>query len=318
MIRIDHTTKLYGSVIGCNDITVNLEPGAYGLLGPNGSGKTTLLHLITGQLIPTLGTVETLGRDPWNNANVLREVGFCPAADVPYSDISAHDWVIHLMRLHGYSRREAKSRALDALERVGLTYAMKKAMGTYSRGMRQRAKIAQSFAHDPQLLILDEPFNGLDPIGRHEMTEQIKAWTDEGRCLLLASHVLHEVEAVADSFLLICGGRLLASGVAEEVRGLLADVPHEIRIRCRRPKELARYVIESDTAEGVRLDVDDHAVGQEDSGVLVVATRSPAAFYESLPSWSAAEDLGVSEVRSPDDSLQNLFDSLLRIHRGES
>jgi ABC-2 type transport system ATP-binding protein len=309
MIHLQHATKLYGSVIGVNDIDVCLESSAYGLLGPNGSGKTTLLHLITGQLLPTLGVVRTFGENPWNNANVLRRIGFCPAADVPYTDVAALEWTVHLMRLHGFSRAESKRRAVDALEKVGIAHAMRKPMGSYSRGMRQRAKLAQSFAHDPDLLILDEPFNGLDPIGRHDMTTRIKEWTREGKCLLMASHVLHEVEAVAESFLLICGGRLLASGAAEEVRSLLADVPHEIRIRCARPAVLAKLLIDSQTADGVRFD--------EGGEVVVIATRHPMSVYDALPAWEE-QSIGVREIRSPDNSLQNLFDSLLKIHRGET
>jgi len=310
MIELRHATKLYGSVIGVNDVSVRLEAGAFGLLGPNGSGKTTLLHLITGQLTPTLGSVEVFDRDPWNDPEVLRRIGFCPAADVPYTDVGALEWVAHLMRLHGYSRGEARRRAEAALDRVGIADAMRRAMGTYSRGMRQRAKLAQAFAHDPELLILDEPFNGLDPIGRHDMTVRIREWIAAGKCLVIASHVLHEVEAVADSFLLICGGRLLASGVAEEVRALLADLPHEIRIRCDDPRALARRIIDASVADGVRF--------EEEGAVLVVATRSPLALYESLPAWQEEGQFGLREVRSPDDSLQNLFDSLLRIHRGET
>ena len=307
MISLQHTTKLYGSVIGVNDIDVSLEAGAYGLLGPNGSGKTTLLHLITGQLLPTIGLVRTFGESPWNNPDVLRRVGFCPAGDVPYTDVTALEWTIHLLRLHGYSRSESRTRAAHALEKVGIAPAMRKPMGSYSRGMRQRAKLAQAFAHDPDLLILDEPFNGLDPIGRHEMTVNIKEWTRQGRCLLMASHVLHEVEAVASAFLLICGGRLLASGSSEEVRSLLADVPHEIRIRCSRPLELAKLIIDSKTTDGVRFDEGDE---------LVVATRHPKLVYDAIPFWEE-QSIGVSEIRSPDESLQSLFDSLLKIHRGE-
>jgi ABC-2 type transport system ATP-binding protein len=307
-IELERATKLYGQVIGINDVTVALAGGAYGLLGPNGSGKTTFLHLITGQLLPTLGSVRTFGQSPWNNASVLREIGFCPAADVPYTDLEALEWVSYLLKLHGFARCAAVERARASLEKVGLANVMHQPMGTYSRGMRQRAKLAQAFAHDPRLLVLDEPFNGLDPIGRHEMTARIREWTREGKCLLIASHVLHEVEAVADSFLLICGGRLLASGVAEEVRALLADLPHEIRIRCARPAALARLL----------LDAQAHGVRFEGDGVVVAATRSPAAIYESLPRWEVDADLGIREVRSPDESLQNLFDSLLKIHRGST
>ena len=308
MLRMNHVTKLYGQVIGANDITLSLEPGAYGILGPNGSGKTTFLNLLTGQLRPTLGTVRTLGADPWNNGDVLREIGLCPERDLPYRAVSGASCVEYVLGLHGIPRLEARKRAREALERVGMAEAMDRAIGTYSLGMRQRTKLAQAFAHDPALLILDEPFNGLDPVGRHDMTAFFRGWIDRGKSLLIASHILYEVEAVTSSFLLICGGRLLASGSAEEVRRLLADVPHEIKIRGEPVSALARLLIDSGLAEGFRFD--------EEGAVLVVSTRSPAKLYEQLPGLLEGTDIRIGEVRSPEESLQRLFDSLLQLHRG--
>lgn len=310
MIELAKVTKLYGTVIGVNDINMSLAPGAYGLVGPNGSGKTTLLNLITGQLRPTMGRVRVLGRSPWNRDALLRQIGLCPAIDVLYPNVSALDWVTYLVELHNFSHREARARAEQALQRVGMGDAMRRTMGTYSLGMRQRTKLAQAFAHDPSLLILDEPFNGLDPIGRHEMTEVLRLWVREGRSLILASHILHEVEAVSPSFLLIRGGRLLASGPPEEIRTLLADVPNEIRVRCDRPRALARQFVASGLTESLRF--------VEDGKVLLVSTRSPVAVFEQLPSW--LEELGVriQELHAADDSLQRLFSSLMKLHRGES
>ncbi|MHC4180214.1 MAG: ATP-binding cassette domain-containing protein, partial [Planctomycetota bacterium] len=156
MIELQHVTKLYGSVIGVNDVTLPLPPGAYGLLGPNGSGKSTLLNLITGQLRPTLGRVRTLDCRPWNNTKLLRRIGVCPEQDLLYTNVTGLDWVTYLLKLHGFGRAEAGRRAREALELVGLGDAMRGPIGAYSRGMRQRAKLAQVFAHDPELLILDE------------------------------------------------------------------------------------------------------------------------------------------------------------------
>lgn len=309
LIELERVTKLYGSVIGVNDIRVTLESGAFGLLGPNGSGKTTLLNLITGQLQPTLGRVRTLGLRPWNHAGLMRRIGVCPATDVLLPGVSGFQWTSHLLELYGFPRRKAREKAADVLRGVGLSDAMHRPLSSYSKGMRQRTKLAQAFAHDPELLILDEPFNGLDPVGRHEMTTKLLEWTRQGRSLLLASHVLHEVESIAKSFLLICGGRLLASGSATEVRNLLANIPHEIRITCDRPHVLAQRLFETDLVEGLRA---------EDGGaVLVLATLSPLRVYEELPGLIESLDLDVKELRSPDESLQALFDSLLRIHRGE-
>jgi len=310
MIQLDHVTKLYGSVIGVNDITLSLPPGAYGLLGPNGSGKSTLLNLITGQLHPTLGRVRTLDCRPWNNARLFRRIGLCPEQDLLYTNVTGMDWVSYLLKLHGFGYREADRRAREALELVGLGGAMRQFIGGYSRGMRQRAKLAQVLAHDPELLVLDEPFNGLDPVGRHQMTELLRERIAAGKGVLLASHILHEVEAITHWFLLICGGRLLASGLAEEVHALLADVPSEIRIRCGDAPQLARRLLETDAVQSLRL--------MDDGRSLVVATRSAATIYSRLPEWIAGTDIRIEEFRSTDDSLQALFDSLLRIHRGRS
>jgi ABC-2 type transport system ATP-binding protein len=308
MIQLDRVTKLYGSVLGVNDVSVSLT-GAHGLLGPNGSGKSTLLNLITGQLRPTLGTVRVLDRVPSRDPEVFRRVGYCPEKDTLYANISGLDWVAYLMELHGFGRREASRRATEALERVGLGEAMRRRMGGYSRGMRQRTKLAQAIAHEPDLLILDEPLNGLDPVGRHDVTVLLREWASEGRGLVLASHILHEVEAVTHSFLLIYGGRLLASGSAAEVHSLLADVPDEIRIRCDDPARLARCLVEHGVVESLRF-----APGKE----LVVGTRSSAAIYAGLPEWLEAAGVRVDQLQSSDDSLVAVFASLLRIHRGKS
>ncbi len=310
MIRLEGVTKLYGSVIGVNDVTLSLESRAYGLIGPNGSGKSTLLNLITGQLRPTLGRLRVFDCDPWNNRELFRRLGVCPERDLLYDNVSGFRWVRYLMELAGYSRHEAAERAESGLAQVGMTHAMHRAMGGYSRGMRQRTKLAQAFAHEPEVLILDEPFSGLDPVGRHQMSELFRRWIGDGKCLLLASHILHEVEAITDSFLLICNGRLLASSSSEEVHQLLADVPNEITIRCRGGNELARRALEEESVESVRFD--------DEGRTLVLSTRTPATLYARLPHWVDGDRVQIDELRCSDDSLQTLFASLMRIHRGGS
>lgn len=309
MIELEHVTKLYGSVIGVNDVSFSLAGPAYGLLGPNGSGKSTLLNLLTGQLRPTLGTVRVLGCDPARGGDFLRRIGYCPEHDGMYPNVTGFDWVRFLLQLHGYRRREAADRAEDTLERLGMADAMHRAMGTYSRGMRQRAKLAQAIAHQPELLVLDEPLNGLDPVGRHEITVFLKDWVRSGRRLVLASHILHEVEAVTQSFLLICHGRLLASGSSEEVHALLADLPTEIHLRCDRPQPLVRRLIDEAAVESVRF------LGDSE---VIIGTRSPATIYAGLPGWASTAGVHIEQMRSTDDSLQDLFATLMRLHRGLS
>jgi len=309
VIDLKAVTKLYRTVIGVNDITADLEPGAYGLVGPNGSGKSTLLNLITGQLRPTQGSVRVFGAHPWNNTSVLRRIGVCPELDVLYPNVTGYEWVRYLLELRGIPGHTSAIQAKTALDQVGMSEAMHRQMGGYSRGMRQRTKLAQAFAHQPDLLILDEPFNGLDPIARHEMAVLLREWIRNGRGLLLASHILHEVESITQSFLLICSGRLLASGSIQDVQGLLADAPNEIWLRCDGAKQLACRLVEEDVVDSLRF--------EEGGAALVFSTRSPAVIYTRLSEWIDGTEIRVHELRCSDDSLHSLFSSLLQIHRGK-
>jgi ABC-2 type transport system ATP-binding protein len=307
MIELHSVTKLYGKVIGVNDFTLSLPPGAYGLLGPNGSGKSTLLNLITGQLRPTLGTVRVMGESPRNNARLFRRMGYCPGGEGMYANVSGYEWVVYLQRLQGMSAAAAKNAASEALELVGMAEAMRRPIASYSRGMRQRTKLAQAIAHHPEFLILDEPFNGLDPVGRHELTTILREWIKRGKSLLFASHLLHEIEALTQSFLLIFGGRLLASGTAHEVHTMMAGVPNEVTFRCPDPHALAALLLREGAADSVRVAGDS----------LTVATQQPATLYERLPTWLAESGLTVFAMDSADLSLQALFTSLMKMHRGE-
>ena len=307
MIELTHVTKLYGTVIGVNDMTLSLPAGAYGLLGPNGSGKSTLLNLLTGQLRPTIGRVSVFGKSPYNNAELFRRLGYCPGSEGLYSNVSGLEWVTYLCRLQGMGSTAAKSAAVDALQVVGMKASMHRPIANYSRGMRQRVKLAQAIAHDPDFLILDEPFNGLDPIGRHEMGVLLKQWIADGKSLLLASHLLYEVESITNSFLLISGGRLLASGTAAEVHALLVDVPNEISLRTSNPRRLAGILLEREVTDSLQIDGDR----------VTISTRHPGRLYDQLPEWLDESRISVGEMHSGDESLQALFNSLLKIHRGE-
>lgn len=310
MIELQHVSKLYGSVIGSNDLTINLEAGAYGLVGPNGAGKTTLINLLTGQLQPTIGTVRVFGVNPWSHRKVLRRIGLCPATDVLYPNVSALEWVQYQVRMHGFSRPESYRKALDALELVGMTDSMHRQMGTYSLGMRQRTKIAQAVAHDPELLILDEPYNGLDPVGRHQMTEVLKHWAGQNRSMLFASHVLHEIEAITASFLLIYSGRLLASGQATEIEHILADSPQQIYIRGTDVPKLIHRLAEVPWVDGLQL-IDDRTC-------LQIAVRDPKQLYDNLATWIREDNLKIERLHSADGNLSAIFDTLLHHHRGQT
>ena len=305
MIHIAHLTKLYGSVIGVNDVTVDLDVGAHGLLGPNGAGKTTFLGLITGQLRPTMGLVEVFGEPPFANPRVLRRVGYCPAADLGERHATPQVWVQYLVRLSGFTGSEADRRAEQAIEQVGLAAASRRPIATLSKGMRQRVKLAGAIAHDHDLLVLDEPFIGLDPVARHELVHLVRGWSRD-RSLIVASHLLHEVEALDAGLAVILGGRLVASGTAVEIRGLIESLPAEVRVRCSPPQRFAEVAWRSAGVEAVRVEAND---------VVVVATRQPAALA-AVAQQAASDGLPITEVMPADRSLEGIFGRLVQLHRG--
>ena len=308
MIELKQVTKMYGNVIGVNDLSLSLESGTYGLLGPNGSGKTTLINLILGQLKPTMGKVRLFGENPWRRSRLLRDVGHCPALEVSYPRVTSEQWVTFMVQMHGFGYGAAKKRARAALEQVKLSHVMNRPMSEYSLGMRQRAKLAQAIAHDPQLLILDEPFNGLDPVGRFEMTEFLKQWGRDGKSLVLASHILHEVEAVNPSFLLIYGSRLMASGSPEEVRKILANSPNTLVIRSPQVKQVVSLLSSECSLASIKFRGDDE---------VEVETESASEVCRMLGRIVGENDIQIEEVTSTDESLKALFSTLMRIHRGE-
>ena len=309
MIDLTNVSKLYGNVIGLNDVSLNFESGAYGLVGPNGAGKTTFINLLIGQLRPTIGTVKVLGKDPWRQRSVLRRIGLCPATDVLYPNVSAREFVWYQVRLHGLSHAECNRRTELALERVGMTESMNRPMGSYSLGMRQRTKIAQAIAHEPDFLILDEPYNGLDPVGRFQMAELLKQWTAEGKGLLFASHVLHEIEAITSAFALIYGGRLLASGTAGEIESVLAETPQEVCFFGSDVSRLLRRLADVDWVTSLNLSADRRE--------LRVGLTDPSALFQRLAKWIDEDGLTIDQFQSAEGNLTAMFDSLLKHHRGE-
>jgi len=310
MLQIEHLTKLYGIVIGVNDMTVDLPSGAYGLLGPNGSGKTTLLNIITGQLKPTVGQVRVLGERPWKNESLMHRIGFCSALDILQTKTSGLEWVTLYTEMLGYKRTIAQEMANQALDRVGLSRTdRERGIDQYSRGMKQRCKVAQAIAHSPELLLLDEPFSGLDPIARFELTNMLTEWVDEGRGVLISSHILHEVESICQSFLLMMTGRLLAAGTINEIYELMTNVPKNVWIRTPNAAGLAVSLqpLECISAVGFH---DDHQG-------LDITTLDSTSFYMTLPQILSEQNLQITEMQSEDDSLDSVFEKLMQLHRGE-
>ena len=309
MLSLHHVSKFYGTVIGVGDLHLDLPVGAYGLIGPNGSGKSTLINLITGALKPSMGTVRVLDHNPRTQRRVLSRIGLCPASDILFPNVSALQWVTYLTTLHGFSTKEARRRAEQSLHRVGLKESLRQPIGTYSLGMRQRTKLAQSIAHSPELLILDEPFNGLDPIGRHELAQFLVGWTEERKSLILASHILHEVEAVTRSFLLIHGGRILASGDASEVRSMLAGIPVEVTLAGSGLDQLIQRAAVQPWMKGFSF--------ADDRRQVSVQVTDQYSFHQFLTASANEDDICIESVDSPEESLDGAFNLLLRAHRGE-
>lgn len=306
MIALEHATKLYGTVIGVNDVNVVLGPGAHGLLGPNGAGKTTLLGLVTGQLRPTMGRVTIFGERPFGNPRVLARIGYCPATDLLERRATPREWVTYLLRLAGITGSAATKAASLALDRVSLAESADRPLATLSKGMRQRAKLAGAIAHDPDLLVLDEPFVGLDPVARHDLVELVRAWTTD-RSLLVASHLLHEIEALDAGLAVILGGRLVASGDVDEIHDVVDSMPVEVRLEADRSRRLAEIACTSGLAESLRFD-GDHA--------LAIATHEPRKLAVILGQAAVAEGILIFTMSAADRSLEGVFDRLVQLHRG--
>jgi ABC-2 type transport system ATP-binding protein len=302
-ITTDHLSKWYGQVIGLNDVTLTVPAGITGLLGPNGAGKSTFMKLITGQLQPSKGTITVLGEPIWGNPALYFRIGFCPEQDAFYDRMTGLEWVAALMRLNGLSEEAATASARRALELVELTDAADKKIGAYSKGMRQRVKMAQALAHDPELLILDEPLSGMDPIARRKTIRMIKDWGRAGKSVIVSSHILHEIESMTSNILLINQGRILAEGNVHQIRDLIDEHPHTVYIKAEQTRELARAFLAFDDVLSLKFE----------QGAVVVQTGRPDAFYGRLTELAASGELGtIHEVTSPDDNLQAVFQYLVK------
>jgi ABC-2 type transport system ATP-binding protein len=303
ILAADHLSKWYGQVIGLNDVTVSVPPGITGLLGPNGAGKSTFMKLITGQLRPSKGAITVLGEPIWRNPRLYFRVGFCPEQDSFYERMTGLEWVTALVRLNGYSDKEAADAAEKAMTTVDLMDAAHKKIGAYSKGMRQRVKLAQAIVHDPEMLILDEPLSGMDPLARRRTVKMIRDWARQGKSVVVSSHILHEVELMTSNILLINNGRILAEGNVHQIRELIDEHPHTVYIRADDPRGLAREFLARADVISMRFE----------PGAVIVETGKPDEFYSSLTELVAAGTCGaVEEVTSPDDNLQAVFKYLVK------
>jgi ABC-2 type transport system ATP-binding protein len=303
IVHTEHLSKWYGQVSGLNDVSVRIPPGITGLLGPNGAGKSTFMKLMTGQLKPSKGFITVFGEPMWGNPKVYFKIGFCPEQDAYYDRMTGLEWVVALVRLNGLTESEATEAAKRALDQVDLMDAADKKIGAYSKGMRQRVKMAQALVHDPDLLILDEPLTGMDPMMRRKTIRFIKDWARAGKHIIVSSHILHEIESMTSNILLINNGRIVAEGNVHQIRELIDTHPHTVFVRGQDPRELARRFLAHDDVLSLKFE----------PGAVVVETARPDAFYARLTSLAASGEAGaIDEVASPDDNLQAVFRYLVK------
>lgn len=307
-IQLTDVSKFYGEVLGVNRISMAIGPGITSLVGPNGAGKTTLLNLITGLIRPTQGRVTIDGIPVTDSERVFRLVGYCTQYDAFPRGLTGLELVRGYLTVHGMTTRAAHELACEALSTVGLLGAANTKVAAYSKGMRQRVKLAQALAHAPQALILDEPLNGLDPMARAEVIALLRSMATAGKIVLVSSHILHEVDVISDAVIFMNHGYVVAEGGIHDVRQEVEEHPFQVLVRCDRPSLLASRVF------GV-----DHAVEAKvhpDGRGLVVSTRDPAALYRLVNRLAVDDGLRIEAVQPADDDVQSLYDYLIG-HEGE-
>lgn len=300
VIALEHASRWYGQVIGINDVSCRLPAGITALLGPNGAGKSTLLKLVTGQLRPTTGQVTVFGEKPFANGRVLRRLGYCPEIESLYDEMTGREFVTMLGAMGGLSSRALPARVAEAIEQVGMTPNADRKIGGYSKGMRQRIKVAQAVVHDPPVLILDEPLNGLDPVGRRDITTLLTLWAGRGKCLVVSSHILYEVEQMTKNILLMHRGRLRAQGDIYHIRSLIDAHPHRIAIKTTDARRLAQHLLALPYVLSVKF---DNPLATE----LEMETRSPESFYAQFPDLVLQNGFTVTSFDSPDNNLESVF-----------
>ena len=299
-LEVDHVARWYGNVVAVNDISFGLGPGVTGLLGPNGAGKSTLLHLMAGLLAPSAGRVLVEGASAWRRPEIYRHVGLVPEREAVHSYLTGREFARLNARLQGLADPDAA--AARAIATVDLTDAADRPIGTYSKGMRQRAKVAGALVHDPTILLLDEPFNGMDPRQRLHMMALLRSMAAEGRTILFSSHILEEVGRLADSVLVVYAGRLAAAGDFRSIRRLMTDRPHTFTVRSSDDRRLASALMGDAAVFGAEL-VD---------GRVSIRTADYDAFTRALPRVAKAIGVSLFEVRPTDDSLESVFSYLVR------
>jgi ABC-2 type transport system ATP-binding protein len=295
-----NVSKWYGNIVAVNDVSFTLTPGITGLLGPNGAGKSTLLHLMTGLLQPSGGSVNIGGVAAWHHPSIYSTVGFVPESEGVYPFLTGYEFVLLNARLQQVPHAPAAARR--ALAQVELEAAQDRPITTYSKGMRQRAKIASMLVHNPQVLLLDEPFNGMDPRQRMQMMAMLRGLADDGRIILVSSHILEEVDRLADTVLVLIGGRLAASGPSRQIRQLMTDRPHTFTVRSSDDRALAAAIVQQSTTTSVEFVPAGMSIRTADLGL----------FTRVLPVLARDAQVSLLEITPTDESLESVFSYLVQ------
>ena len=300
-IEIDQVSKWFGHVVAVNDVTMTIGGGITGLLGPNGAGKTTLMNMMAGFAAPSSGRV-TLGQEPtWRNEKVYSKIGMVPEGEAMYDFLTGHEFVLANAKLHGL--RQPKQAATHAIETVEMAYAAQRTISTYSKGMRQRLKMAAALVHDPQVLLLDEPFNGMDPRQRMQLMKLLQRMGSEGRTVLFSSHILEEVEQLATHIEVMVAGRHAASGDYRAIRRLMTDRPHRYLLNSDDDRSLAAALVADGAVQSVNLDEDEN---------LEVQTSDFGQFIRRLPRLAKDNKIRLYDVSPTDESLESVFGYLVQ------
>lgn len=307
-VRLRDLSKWYGEVLGLNRVSLDLSPGVTSLVGPNGSGKSTLMNLLGGLLQPSKGSIDVLGTSPDRPEELHRVLGYCTQHETFPAGFTGLDLMTSLLRMHGHDAPSARRLADAALDRTGLLEPRKRRIGSYSKGMKQRLKLAMSLAHEPKVLLLDEPLNGLDPSARGEMLALFRELGAEGRTLIVSSHILHEVNEISDGVLMLQHGYVVAEGGVQEVRGEIRHRPFQVRVACDRPAALASRAFAVEGVVSARID----------GGAVVIEGFDPLAIARLVQSVAAAGDVDVSGIDVADENVQAVYDYLIRPEEGSA
>ncbi len=301
LIQARGLTRWFGPVIALNDVQLSIQAPIVGLLGPNGAGKSTFIKLLVGLLKPSLGNLALLGQKPWANRDLAARLGYCPERHRFWEDMTARQFVQILLRLHGFDSSSACSTADSALERVHLGQVGRRRIKTLSHGMRQRLKLAQALAHQPEIIVLDEPLTGLDPIQRSMVISLLKEEAQRGVFVIVSSHVLHELEAMTRHIVMLNRGRVVAEGELEQIRALIDSHPHRIALVAAKARELGQQLLGQQHVTRIEVDKDR----------VVVETRNADECYDRIAELALGGDFHIEQMYSLDDNLEAVFKYLV-------